>query len=593
MTVVVVVIVVVGYRLLWWCWRSGLLGQGRVLRRSDRDTTIASDIRQHSPRNNNAFCTVYRGKKRILLIVGILSIIAFVSNSAHSLGKCASLRTIRGYTGDRVSLCANGMSVRNRLPSHLFVAKSLSRFMGDTFYFEDMMTIPHLDWRTAVLESRQCLDLQANAVRMQQTQQSEQQQCTAIHDEAVSIGPNPEKWDTSNIATTRGDMKDDFSLPAFRVSNELQHPNTIEQSALITQQLNECHIDSSSHMLLEALDSSSSTSLELVRDTTHGVDIAIVLSASNFAERNVYHILHMESGLWCLFLALQNAAESLGKGRATPTIHLILPMQWSNPTGTAVARALASAHGAELLIFEQNSTFIEQQLYLKLYHVHGPFFGGVSDLLRAGTIGFNWPLWDSFKFEMHRLASPFGVMYSETVRRGNKIQLLKQQLDVTNSSPMSGVEDTGHVLIVQRRGDRRLVGSRNGSFVEVVDAICNLGIPVKVIEFEDLSAEQQIQSAQSANVLVAAHGAALSHAAWMKPGGAIVEVLMRQGFVEFGDYHKADYANLARFFGLKYVYYDPLELLPKEDLISSKLIVVDTDELARVVFCLYRSTVQT
>ena len=246
-----------------------------------------------------------------------------------------------------------------------------------------------------------------------------------------------------------------------------------------------------------------------------------------------------------------------------------------------------------MLIFEQNSTFIEQQLYLKLYHVHGPFFGGVSDLLRAGTIGFNWPLWDSFKFEMHRLASPFGVMYSETVRRGNKIQLLKQHLDVTNSSPLSGVEDTGHVLIVQRRGDRRLVGSRNGSFVEVVDAICNLGIPVKVIEFEDLSAEQQIQSAQSANVLVAAHGAALSHAAWMKPGGAIVEVLMRQGFVEFGDYHKADYANLARFFGLKYVYYDPLELLPKEDLISSKLIVVDADELAWVVFCLYRNTVQT
>ena len=93
-----------------------------------------------------------------------------------------------------------------------------------------------------------------------------------------------------------------------------------------------------------------------------------------------------------------------------------------------------------------------------------------------------------------------------------------------------------------------------GTFVEVVDAICSLNLPVEVVEFESLTPREQIDAASQSTILVGAHGAGLSHAMFVQEGGAVVEILMRQNFDHGSDYHKADFANLVRFYGTKYVY---------------------------------------
>jgi capsular polysaccharide biosynthesis protein len=74
--------------------------------------------------------------------------------------------------------------------------------------------------------------------------------------------------------------------------------------------------------------------------------------------------------------------------------------------------------------------------------------------------------------------------------------------------------------------------------------MCSLGLPISIVEFETMTVEEQIQAVSSSTVMLAAHGAGMSHAAWMRPGAAVVEVLMRQGFAG-SDYHKADFGTCA------------------------------------------------
>ena len=77
---------------------------------------------------------------------------------------------------------------------------------------------------------------------------------------------------------------------------------------------------------------------------------------------------------------------------------------------------------------------------------------------------------------------------------------------------------------------------------------------------------------------------------FVQEGGAVVEILMRQGFDQ--DYHKADFANLVRFYDKKYIYYDPIAIEPNEgvDNLSAQLLFVDARELAQVLYCLYHDT---
>ena len=71
-----------------------------------------------------------------------------------------------------------------------------------------------------------------------------------------------------------------------------------------------------------------------------------------------------------------------------------------------------------------------------------------------------------------------------------------------------------------------------------------MNLPVEEVEFESLTPQEQIDVASQSTILVGAHGAGLSHTMFVQEGGAVVEILMRQGFGHRTDYHKADFANL-------------------------------------------------
>ena len=65
-----------------------------------------------------------------------------------------------------------------------------------------------------------------------------------------------------------------------------------------------------------------------------------------------------------------------------------------------------------------------------------------------------------------------------------------------------------------------------------------------------------VSTIASAAVLVGFHGAGLTHATWLKHGSTLVEVICRGSELYDDRYHKSDFANLSRFFGSNYVYYD-------------------------------------
>ena len=409
------------------------------------------------------------------------------------------------------------------------------RFLGDTFLFNDEEVMPHLGWRTAVLETDRCKAMWVSVRGKNLTGGRRCNNNATIVSQA--LGPSP---DEDNRPWQTKPERDESSLAPFRVSNELRRSDALQQANLVTKQLQECHLDSSPRVALKPL-SLSRDPIIIEAESKHGQDTAIVLSVSNPDEKNVYHIMHMHSDMHCLFLALQNAASS--PNAVQEELHVILPTTWASPVGNLIIRALSSVFGAEVLMLDQNHTYIQQQTYRRLVHVHGPdSTGTVSSIVRSGSLGFLWPLWDSFKFELGRVPSSFGIAYANAVRRGNMMQL--SEMRVRQQWRSSSGAGNKHVLVVQRRNSRRLVGSQTGTFAEVINAMCGLDLPVVVVEFETMTVEEQIQAVSTSAVMVAAHGAGISHAAWMKPGMAVVEVLMRQGFAG-SDYHKADFGTCA------------------------------------------------
>lgn len=538
--------------------------------------------RVRSDREGDWGCsTSLRGRnRRTCFIVVFLCIVAVITKfgSTTSSGACSgSLRIFHDLGGNNsVRLCAKAWHI----PSFFFVWESSMRFLGDTFLFRDEEVIAHLDWKTAVLETDQCKAQLKSVPGRNATDGGGEcnNDATAI---ALGMGPSPKDrpWKTKLVRNTS-------LLAPFRVSNELLQPDALYQANLVTKQLKDCRLDSTHRVVLKSSSSSASSPhrepLVLEANSKHGQGVAIILSASNTVDSNVYHIMHMDSGSHCLFLALQNAAAS--SDNMQQRISIVLPMPWESPVGNSIVASLAGVFGAEVLTLDRNYTYLQQQrTYKSLVHVHGPYIEAIPALVRSGSLGFCWPMWDSFKFEANRLPSSFGIAYANAVRRGNRMQLQHQQKE-----PLPFAETRQeHVVVVQRRNTRRLVGSRTGTFAEIIDAMCSLGLPISIVEFETMTVEEQIQAVSSSTVMLAAHGAGMSHAAWMRPGAAVVEVLMRQGFAG-SDYHKADFANLARFYGKKYVYYDAVSLMPSNARgIGANNIVVDADELAQVILCLF------
>ena len=131
------------------------------------------------------------------------------------------------------------------------------------------------------------------------------------------------------------------------------------------------------------------------------------------------------------------------------------------------------------------------------------------------------------------------------------------------------------------------------SWSKVSDALCQLGLPAHVVTVgNDLSVRDQVGAFAGAAVVVSVHGAQLTNLVWMRTGSAVVEVLVRTpirsnatrftGFAWPGLYIKADYANLARAFSLRYWYHDPQFVAPHKDPnpIQSPVIFVSARSLA-------------
>ena len=100
-------------------------------------------------------------------------------------------------------------------------------------------------------------------------------------------------------------------------------------------------------------------------------------------------------------------------------------------------------------------------------------------------------------------------------------------------------------------------GSKTGTLTEIFKELLQRNLPVEVIEIDATTPFAKIVSSiASAAVFVGFHGAGLSHAAWLKPGSTLFEVICRGSQLYEDRYHKSDFANMSRFYGAKYVYYD-------------------------------------
>jgi len=394
---------------------------------------------------------------------------------------------------------------------------------------------------------------------MQDGQNQTTKQCSNVYRKAVEIGP-------SDVHEWKGKHhRNEEILAPFRVSDQLRTPDTLFQDDFLAKQLNDCHIDEVRRITLQ----SSQSNTKAIIEPTGDDGIVFVLSG-NFNEHNVYHILHMSSLLPCLYIGLEDYSQ------LNQSISLLLPLDWNNGVGLVTVEALAATYDANIIRLDDNF----DETYSRVIHIHG-WIPDAKEMIRSASLGFQYPLWDSFKFELYRQTSSFGIKYADAIRNGNAINSHQQRRD-----------NEGKILIVQRKNSRRIVGSTTGTFAEVVDAMCTLNLPVEVVEFESLTPQEQIDVAGQSTILVGAHGAGLSHAMFVKEGGAVVEILMRQGFGQ--DYHKADFANLVRFYGKKYVYYDPIaiELNEGVDNLSAHLLIVDAQELAQALYCLYHSVLR-
>lgn len=175
-----------------------------------------------------------------------------------------------------------------------------------------------------------------------------------------------------------------------------------------------------------------------------------------------------------------------------------------------------------------------------------------------------------------------------------------------------------HVLVVQRSHTRRFGGARTGLLLEVLDALCAEGVIVRNRIFDKASLHEQVSLAASASVFVSPHGAHLTNAMWMAEGSALVEIILRGAACACDPpptadraalpggrrdaphacdcgpgYYKADYANLAHTFGVRWFYWDPVRAYPlscvrEMNPIGCKLLLVDAPRLAAAASYLHR-----
>ena len=215
----------------------------------------------------------------------------------------------------------------------------------------------------------------------------------------------------------------------------------------------------------------------------------------------------------------------------------------------------------------------------------------MSDILIPNSHHNNFvstfPLWASWGFEIGRVHDPRISGFADTI---------KANLGVKEWGSGDG---TGTVLVLDRETNRCLGGYRKlvqggyewGKHDIVIDALSKRGLPVRSIAFNSsLPTAAVVRAVAKAKVMIGVHGAGLTHAMWMRRGSTLIEVINRSPLYYGGGqqgtrgYHKADFANLARAFGIRYYYKDSKGIVAKnEGDFNYETGLVDVDEFAEQV----------
>jgi hypothetical protein len=229
------------------------------------------------------------------------------------------------------------------------------------------------------------------------------------------------------------------------------------------------------------------------------------------------------------------------------------------------------------------------------------------------------PIVHSFHFRPHTLPNKALMDVADRVvrlvvqRKQRRQQRRRSELETV--APPSSI--TPFVLLVLRSGaSRRLAGRATGTAAEIVQALLDQSLSVRVIDLAEASVYDQMTWFRAATVVIGMHGAGLTNLVWMDHGRrrhgrrrtaavTLIEIAASYGWGRYLEvptkddngtvvcrrrrdvsplYMKADFYNLARRFGVRHVLvhpvYSSVELQPNNNPIQKEVFYVDAPALA-------------
>ena len=277
-------------------------------------------------------------------------------------------------------------------------------------------------------------------------------------------------------------------------------------------------------------------------------EIAIInLRLHHLDQSNLYHLFAMESAWWCLYMTIKTLKPNYKK-------IIIEPIGVTNLTHSGAIGLLKA--------FSSSSSPAAPAAAGDIYEVYGP---SVS-VYHSRQIGFKlpWPLWSHTHFQKHLKPHPLTMEMAKYIVDSCPVVTRTKEIDI---------------LLIQRSKSRRLVDSQTGESDTVFHILSQLTPNLKVVEFSNTDNFCDIVSLiQSAKIIIGVHGAGLTNLAWANPNTTtVIEILMRPGFQDL--YIKSEYTNMARFFGIKYKYFDSIKVYPHLCGVYCEKVFINTKEL--------------
>ena len=117
-------------------------------------------------------------------------------------------------------------------------------------------------------------------------------------------------------------------------------------------------------------------------------------------------------------------------------------------------------------------------------------------------------------------------------------------LNVKDANPHHGSEEPLRVVLIERgqgaTPGRELLNA--ASLIAAIEAFGAGVVALTFIDFAKISFTEQVSMVRNCDLLIGTHGAGLSHAVWLLPTAALIELTV-------GDRH---FENLAKYAGTRY-----------------------------------------